>query len=326
MTVIDCINAEPAYFKGTKDVRGKAWFIKYGMHRLEATRNFVAGAKGRPPGLKPFVSLALLNHYMYDCQYPVLTMWMSHVDWWGGKYSALDPTGITCYHVGGQFVDGPGWSAENRSAMIQHFDLKDADASAVMRHYWADEIANGALAQYPARNKHSFWDVATEALLWPRQAPLPSEDAEAFLYAHCGPWPGDRSACERRIMDTWQAGGSLVFNPLVDGRRRSISEFPDEKIATTTGQPPDLPANPFDTDTNGLTVIENWLEQKHVERGGAPYHQFGRWLRFPWGGRVKVEKDGTATFDPKDMPAGSQGLVEITRADGSVVTARCEAN
>jgi hypothetical protein len=326
ISFIDCLNVWPTWFSSvSSDQRAKAWFVKYGVHRLELVRNFVAGGKGRNPGMKPYTSVAFVNHWIYDCQYNAIVMPVQD-DWWSGDYPVFDPNGMNFYHVGGHYQQGPSWGDTGRNQLIQHYDLPDSDPASYVRHTWADEFANGTPASYPPKNKHIFYDAYTEPVIWPRRAPLPSEDVEAFMVQHCGPWPGDRCAMDARAINTWQSDGSMVYDVGDGVWRAEPSDMLDETIADTTGQSPSLPANPFDPDTNGLTVIENWLEQQHIAVGGAPYEDFGRWVRFPWGGRVKIETTGAVTYDPVDAHAGTSGTVEVMRADGSVVTATCQAS
>ena len=175
------------------------------------------------------------------------------------------------------------------------------------------------------RDGHTYYDVYTDPQLWPYRAPLPAEDTVAHVVAHSGPWPGDRCATDDRLYIAYQTGGLTVYDVGSGNDRTGVADFPDALIATTTGQPPAVPANPGTIDANGLTVIENWLEQQHIAVGGAPYQDFDKRLRFPWGGVVTVATDGTVTFEPEAMAAGREGVVEVTRADGSTVTVTCRA-
>lgn len=315
-TIMSCLIAEPAReVSGDSSDRGFAAYWTRRSHRTEDCRNFWAGCRSRAPGVHELMSMALVNDYWYDpgslfCRY------VKH-EWDGWS----EEEGPKCHftHVGNVGTFGPN-TYRDIGYIIQHYNLPDFGVLGITQYY-ADEVIEGQPVTYEPRDNHTF---VNDPPLWPRHNFLPHEDVEAYVLAHAGAWPGDRSATEQRIIDTWQSGGGLHY--MVAEDRRGTANFPDALIQATTGQPPNLPANPFDVDANGLTVIENWLEQQHIARGGAPYQDFGRWLRFPWGGRVKVDTDGTATFDPVDMPAGESGTVEVTRADGSVVTVTCTAS
>jgi hypothetical protein len=118
-------------------------------------------------------------------------------------------------------------------------------------------------------------------------------------------------------MATWRAGGPLVHHAT---DRRGVERFPDAPIAATTGAPPALPARPFARTADGRTAVEAWLEERHQAVGGAAEGDVGRWLRFPWGGRVTVDAAGGVTFVPEDMAAGSDGELVVAHAGTDAVS------
>ena len=286
-------------------------------HRIEDSRNLFGGGKTRSPGQSVATSAAHVNNYTYGVwKYAVRIFTRT----WSNSSSTQEPVGQTLTHVGNVLEAGPDRDTDT-THYVHHYNIDDSQPLNGMRQYFNDEWVRGGPAFYePNLSGHTF---LADPPLWPRRPFMPHEDVESYILNHGGPWPNDRTDTESRIVNTWQSRGSLR-KQFVD--HEASADFPDVNIADTTGQPPSLPANPFATAANGLTNIENWLEQQHIAVGGAPWQDFDRWLRFPWGGRVRVNKGtGAVDFDPSDMPAGEQGVIEITRADGSTVTVTCEA-
>jgi len=324
VAMIDCFFAEPAYFSSTSDPRGKSAFLKYGLHRLDISRNYWPGSKNRAPGVKQMTSAAVNNNLAYDNQYPPYFL-MKEPSWWGGDIPNFRPAGFTIFHYGNVNDDGPyGWKLYNQ--YIRQLPKGGYGPTWFVRHNQGDERGDGQeIVVDPDRDGHSYYDAYDRPQLWPYRAPLPAADTVAHVMAHSGPWPGDRCATDDRLYTAYQTGGLTVHDVGGGEDRTGVADFPDAPIAATTGQPPAVPANPGAIGANGLTVIENWLEQQHIAKGGAPYQDFDKRLRFPWGGIVTVAKDGTVTFEPEAMAAGREGVVEVTRADGSVVTVTCRA-
>ena len=326
VAVIDCLFAEPAYFSSTSDPRGKPAFLKYGLHRLDLSRGYWPGANNRAPGVKQFTSATANNNLAYENRYP--PYFLMKEPSWLGDIPAFHPPGFTVFHYGNVNDEGPrGWKLYNQYVrQIPNADRYDRSLWFI-RHNQGDERGDGQeVVVDTSRDGHTYYDVYTEPQLWPYIAPLPAEDTAAHVMAHGGPWPGDRCATDDRLYTAYQTFSTTVYDVGGGGiDRGGVDDFPDALIATTTGQPPNVPANPGAVDTNGLRVIENWLEQQHVAVGGAPYQDFGKRLRFPWGGIVTVETNGTVTFEPEDMAAGRSGTVEVTRADGSTVSVTCSA-
>lgn len=314
VSVIDCLFAEPAQLDGK---RGYNAMLQRGAHRIEWARNAGFGARYRNPALKEYTSAAITNNLAYDIHYPSVGIF-TQADW-VGDYPELYPAGQTLTHVGNVEEAGPSWSSP-ATTFVHHYDI---DTGALrysgVRQYFADEWIAGAPASYPPRAGHR---VLAAPPLWPRRGIMPHEDVAAHVRAHVGAWPGARSATEARIIATWQRGGPLAHDA-VD--RRGIADFPDRPIAATTGRPA-LPSAPFATAADGRTVIEDWLERRHLAVGGSPDHDLDKRLRFPAGGIVTVAADGTVTFEPEDMAAGTAGVVEVGRADGGVVTVTCRAD
>ncbi|NBB72708.1 MAG: hypothetical protein GVY35_03400, partial [Bacteroidetes bacterium] len=338
MSVIDCMFPEPTWFSGD-DPRGKPLFHKYGAHRFEYRGMFVPGYKIRAPGCKFYMSASFCNIVGYEGSVPPVYL-MKQPPWWGstiGDRPDLAPAGFWLFHSGNWVIGGPQHDADTSMndlaiAFVPNAGRWDYSIWFVTHTISGNSDSfskrvDGSVVPVDTkfdRDGHTFYDAYTEPQLWPYRAPFPSEDTVANVVNHCGPWPGDRHAGEQRIIQTFQDGGSLVYT--FSGERIVPEDHPDGQMASASRTPgSNLPANPFDTDTNGLTVIENWLEQQHIAVGGAPYEDFGKRLRFPWGGIVTVETNGTVTFEPEDMAAGREGVIEVTRADGSTVTVTCRA-
>ena len=303
VTVVDCLLAEPARIGNS---RGYNAFLQRGAHRVEWARNAGFGARARNPGLKEYTSAALVNNLSYDIHAPSARIF-KQTDW-VDAYPTLQPSGQTLTHVGNVEQEGPSWSSPD-SVFVHHYAIDTAALpQSGVRQYFADEWITGAPADYPPRAGHRF---LAEPPLWPQRGIMPHEDVEAHVLAHAGAWPGDRSHTERRIMDAWQAGRPLVHDA-VD--RETVATFPDTPIAATV-EAPALPPEPFATEANGLTAIENWLERRHVTVGGAPWQDLDKRLRFPWGGLVSVGSDGWVTFDPEDLGSGEAGELVVELAE-----------
>jgi len=306
-TVVDCIFAEPAQIDGRL---GYNVYLQRGAHRTEFARNFLAGSRARSPGMNVNTSTALINNFAYDTAGPPGRIFARD---WRDRRPAVHPVGQTLTLVGNVNRNGPSFGAGNTTTyFVQHYGIDPEQPLNGVRRYYADERVDGEPSHYePNKSGHT---ILAEPPLWPVRPILPHGDVEPHVHAHAGAWPGDRSATEARIMAAWRDGEGLAHHATDYG---ALADFPDARIAATIGRPPDVPTAPFRTEANGLTRIENWLEELHVAVGGAPWQDFGRRLRFPWGGILTVDGAGTVTFEPEEMTPLDGGELIVDHAGGA---------
>jgi hypothetical protein len=307
-----CWFGSPMY-NAADNKRGYSFFITRAAHRVETYCCMVTGTRNRAPWCQGVTSYASVNQYWYDCRFGIF---MSPTSYTLGDEPAMYPWGRHLDVVGSVCELGPSWGAQDeRIDWIVH-PWGGSNSDSLVSMYITDGLLWGEPEAYDYSG--TGWTISGVPLFEHSRPPIPHENLAAEIQAHCGPMPDYRNSVMADQVETWQQGGSLRHTMRGDGEVRWPEEWPGVNIVATTSAAA-VPASPFAVEANGLTALENWLEAEHVAKGGAPYQDFGRWLRFPWGGRIRVETDGTTTFDPADMPAGESGTIEVTRADGSVV-------
>lgn len=297
--------------------RGYNFFITRAGFRVETNCCFIGGGRTRNPWVQGVATYSAVSTYWYDVN---LGIFLNKTSYTLGDEPGMGPYGRYIECISGIMEEGPTFDIT--VDWMVHPDGGDQPDSLVT-YYGRDNEFLGAPDPYDYTQK-PYWTLPVEPICEHAWPPIPREDLKQAILDHAGACPAYPNSVLEDKKAAWEQGGAISHRVYVDGPARWPEEWPGQNIVATTSAA-NVPASPFTVESNGLTALENWLEQEHIAKGGAPYQDFGRWLRFPWGGRVKIETNGAVTFDPVDMPAGESGIVEVTRADGSTVSATCAA-
>lgn len=98
---------------------------------------------------------------------------------------------------------------------------------------------------------------------------LPAEQVKKHCLNHAGAWPAYRNQLDR-----------LLINEVIDKTNDARGVIPKTTPITPVSRvyPSDLPEKPLFIEKNGLTAIENWLHERHVEAGGYDAYDAAEWF------------------------------------------------
>ena len=208
-----------------------------------------------------------------ECRIGMLS---NHVE--AGKYS--DP-----WDVNGQITSSEGqWGADSnafiyddrKNKQISYYNRAGMDIhsgiGATMDQYNADgpyTVAQDVWDPTPPLVSSQLAGVLSQPpLAVPAATILSADDARVAVKNHAGAWPANRHK-----LDKW------LFTER-DAKTYEFYGIVQEKtfISTRTGAPPNVPSSPWTIQSNGLTEIENWLNQLHVAAGGYPDYAAAEWF------------------------------------------------
>ncbi len=98
---------------------------------------------------------------------------------------------------------------------------------------------------------------------------LPAEQAKEHCLNHAGAWPAYRNQLDK-----------LLLEEVIDKTNDARGVIPETTLITPVSgvYPSDLPDKPLEVKGNGLTAIENWLHERHVEAGGYDAYDAAEWF------------------------------------------------
>jgi hypothetical protein len=167
---------------------------------------------------------------------------------------------------------GPNqWWDDGKNRVVSYYDPESAPLNTEPNRF------NPNLEQTP------FYDATAGApdsdyleIVSEPPFPLPgivfsASEAKEHCLTYAGAWPGDRDAVDVRIIREVQ---EKTHSPA------ATSEIGYTPVSTVTNMPPSIPDEPSDgqldsnssllqEEANGLTVLENWLNDQHINAGGC---------------------------------------------------------
>jgi hypothetical protein len=170
-------------------------------------------------------------------------------------------------------------------------------------------------------------DLGSDALsapqVWSHHRPTHGTETRAWTLAHAGARPAGRDAAAARLVTKL---GAQIAKGVSGWSGSTFSATYASSVPVDTAPPTTLlawsePALPFATATNGLTNIENALDELMAGLGGARPRNVGRPIRPLKGGKLIVGRGGSVTFDTLTEFAGLVGsqtiLVDVDYTDGT---------
>ena len=333
--------AQPNYDCSQKGKRGYQGLWNDGAHRMLLYADLMIGHRGaRGPGIKPFCSVVSANEFvvpgsprMVNRSFPIVN-YLTNRDYQENYPRFRHITLLSC-----QKEDIPA-VPNQRNQWVHHVNYtgtrNNIDQFLGRTYLYSDDetLIDGQVYQndFATHNDSGGrnWYKLEEPPLLPIIPSMPREELRAHIRAHVGPFPKHRYGYIDWLFAKWDAGSADLIkdvakpDPLGQGWDWQHPPAAPGGLPPTTSGSSGVPSEPWAVEANGRTKIENWLERKHIEVGGVSFYPFDRNVRFPWGGVVKIETNGTVTFSPEDMPSGEKGVIEVERGDGSVVSVTCQ--
>lgn len=207
---------------------------------ISVIQNLIIHCKDRHPRIKGDTSSLVVNNAMYNMGG---TVWVAI----GGVFNApAGPTYVTLVH--NHFKNGPNTQVPNEMAK------------------WEDLVAGSELYRpgniYPSLIGTGTYFVMTAPVWHETINPMPAADVQAFVVAHVGCRPLERTAHEQRMINDYINGTGIIIDS-----QTQVGGFP---TLAGTSRVLTLPSNPSgDSNGDGYTNLEDWIVQFTVAVEGG---------------------------------------------------------
>jgi len=263
-------------------------------------RNLLASGSRRMPQLGgPYSDAIVCNNYIFNYGRHRASKYASvpfNVDFSNAAPDPLPPgttggyngqvSGFSNYAEGGRRTDPwdyPGMIYYDRFSAIEVY--RDG-GDYIVTYYDQDGILTGSDAWLSKAKNTQLRDTIqgewvgnvtplsnATVLSSPHLAPPPTvlsaENARQAALQHAGAFSAQRNQYDQQeVIDK-------VVDKTHDHRQIEPSTTP---ISTRTGAPPSLPGDPWTVEANGLTKLENALNQFHLAAGGYPDYSAAEWF------------------------------------------------
>jgi hypothetical protein len=311
---LDCLFGPPAY-NDVHNTRGYNLFGNPGPRRgAVAGCMFVAG-RARHPWFRNKIDCWFTSNYHYET---TVTYVYKATNYGVRDSPGRGPNETYIAAMGNDCNNGPFFQL--RQSRTTPFIAKIDNAKGWVYIFSQDNWANGGPNDTTSEKDYST--LENQPPIWGPRPPFPHEDARAYARQYSGPCPAHPNSVVEWVKDREAAGQSCVWKLSERGECYHPSDWPFQNTQATNGNP-QPPTNPHVIGASGRTRMEEWLEAEHIAKGGASEFGFGHRWRFPNGGIVQVDPDGTVSFEPEAMKAGESQTMRIERADGSEATVTC---
>ncbi|MEM9840672.1 MAG: hypothetical protein AAF830_16165, partial [Pseudomonadota bacterium] len=302
VAIVDCLFGEPLKNPALRheDNHNFGIFMRRGTQNYEIARNLIAACRRRCPGLEQATSGVVSSNYVYDngAGSPLVYLVKApgndiNLDPGQGQTEILN-TAIHNVYTRGAEDAAAGFNPEGDFCESQTvIDSKyEADPTygpvrLYQRSNHLEDDVSGPLVAEPVNDSYEWHRQLEEPGLWGVTPVVPYGQVKSIVLTHCGAWPADRDPTDARIIAE-----------VVAGTHTAPSSVPSGENTPSASGAPSVPSNPFGQGSNGLTIIENWLDGLHEAKGGAARGNAGIDVVAEGGGVGQLTPAGAFDFEP----------------------------
>lgn len=163
--------------------------------------------------------------------------------------------------------------------------------------------------------------VLSSPKVWSDYIPTHPSKTRQWVVQHAGSRPNDPLPIQKEILEAlgeirfsdWLKPDGSINRPALF---RTTATQPSSQQATLKRAHWKNPKNMWSIQPNGLTKIENILNQLSVDIGGVPWGNIDRELTTASGGRLLLTKEGTLSWDTASDLSGQTVKIQVTFHDG----------